>query len=95
MSVRTYTIKIDDSVPLAEKNSARVNKGSRYQHPLSFLLRKLKLNEAFIYPAATCEDFGNLRSLAHYNSKALGRTFTTRMVRDHEDVARLRFWRTA
>ena len=93
--MRKYTIVIDEDVPLAKKNSARGEKGSRYQHPLSHLLRQLRVKESFVYPVAVSEEFGRLRSVAHYNSQSLGRKFTSRMVKDHEQVTRLRFWRTA
>ena len=89
--MRSYTVTIDEDVPVAEK---RPGKQSRYQHPLSWLLTKLKPGDSFIYPASTGEDFNGLRSIAHSIGRRTGKKFATRTVTDREGVSRLRFWRT-
>jgi hypothetical protein len=86
-----YTVTIDEDVPVAEK---RPGSNSRYQHPLSWLLTKLKVGDSFVYPASTGEDFNGLRSIAHSIGRRSGKKFATRSVADHEGVDRLRFWRT-
>lgn len=86
-----YTIVIDEDVPLADK---KPGKQSRYQHPLSWLLPKLKVGQSFVYPATTRESFNGLRSIASSTGRRSGRKYATRMVVDREGVERLRFWRT-
>jgi len=90
--VKSYTVVIDEDVPLCEKQSTS---RSRYCHPLSWLLPKLKVGQSFIYPASTCENHNSLRALAYQFGKRKGRKFATRAVRDHEGLDRLRIWRTA
>jgi len=90
--MRTYTVVIDDDVPLADK---KPGEQSRYQHPLSFLLGKLKVGQSFIYPASTCEDFNRLRAIASSIARRSTKKFSVRQVTDYEGVNRLRFWRTA
>ena len=90
--MRTYQVTIDENVPLSAKNNGGK---SRYQHPLSWLLDKLKVGDSFIYPATTNECFNALRSVAHTLGRRLGKKFATRAVADLEGVERLRFWRTA
>ncbi len=89
--MRTYQVVIDEDVPLADK---KPGEQSRYQHPLSWLLGKLKIGESFIYPASTCECFNGLRSIASSAGRRSGKKFATRSVRDRDGVDRLRFWRT-
>lgn len=86
-----YTIVIDEDVPLADK---KPGEQSRYQHPLSWLLPKLKVGQSFVYPATTRESFNGLRSIASSTGRRSGRKYATRLVKDHEGVERLRFWRT-
>lgn len=90
--MKTYQITIDEGVPLSVKNTGEK---SRYQHPLSWLLGKLKVGDSFVYPATTNECHNSLRSVAHSLGRRLGKKFATRAVEDHEGVERLRFWRTA
>jgi hypothetical protein len=90
--MRTYTVVIDEDVPLADK---KPGERSRYLHPLSWLLTKLNVGESFVYPASTGEAFNGLRSIAHGIGRRTGKKFATRLVTDHEGVSRLRFWRTA
>lgn len=90
--MRKYTVVIDEDVPLADK---KPGEQSRYQHPLSWLLTKLKVGDSFIYPASTCENFNGLRSIASSAGRRSGKKFATRLVKDREGVDRLRFWRTA
>lgn len=87
-----YTVVIDEDVPLADKQPGEK---SRYQHPLSWLLTKLKVGDSFIYPASTGEQFNGLRSVATGIGRRTGKKFATRTVEDREGVERLRFWRTA
>ena len=89
--MKTYQVVIDEDVPLADK---KPGEQSRYQHPLSWLLTKLNIGDSFIYPAATCEDFNGLRSIASSAGRRSGKKFATRLVTDGEGVERLRFWRT-
>lgn len=88
--MRTYTVVIDDDVPLADK---KPGEQSRYQHPLSWLLAKLKVGQSFIYPASACEDFNRLRSIAHGIGRRAAKKFATRQIADRDGVHRLRFWR--
>jgi hypothetical protein len=90
--MRTYTVVIDEDVPLADK---KPGEQSRYQHPLSYLLGKLKVGDSFVYPASTHEHFNGLRSIAHSIGRRGKMKFATRAVTDSEGVDRLRFWRTA
>jgi|694.fasta_scaffold34264_12 hypothetical protein len=90
--MRTYTVVIDEDVPLADK---KPGEQSRYQHPLSYLLGNLNVGDSFIYPASTCEGFNGLRSIASSTGRRGGKKFATRLVTDGEGVDRLRFWRTA
>jgi hypothetical protein len=90
--MRTYQITIDEDVPVSQK---RTLEKSRYCHPLSWLLPKLKQGESFIYPASTGEAHNGLRALCYQFGKAKGRKFATRAVEDREGVKRLRIWRTA
>lgn len=89
--MRTYTIVIEENVPLARKTK----NGNLYVHPLSWLMEKLKVNESFLYPASTGERPNNLRSIANNYAKRLGIKIATRTVTDREGVERLRFSRTA
>lgn len=88
----TYQIVIDEDVPLADK---KPGEQSRYQHPLTWLLPKLKVGQSFVYPASTRECFNGLRSIASGLGRRTGKKFAARLVRDGEGVERLRFWRTA
>lgn len=90
--MKTYTVVIDDDVPLADKKSGEQ---SRYQHPLSWLLAKLKVGQSFVYPASTCEDFNRLRAIATSLARRSRKKFSVRQTTDHEGVNRLRFWRMA
>ena len=90
--MKSYTVVIDEDVPVSEKRSTE---RSRYCHPLSWLLPKLKVGDSFVYPASTCENHNTLRSLAYQFGKRTKRKFATRAVRDHEGLDRLRIWRTA
>lgn len=90
--MRTYQVVIDEDVPVSEKRSTE---RSRYQHPLSWLLPKLKVGESFIYPASTGEKINALRSIVSGYAKSRKLKFATRTVVDHEGVDRLRIWRTA
>lgn len=89
--MRTYQVVIDEDVPLAAK---KPGSQSRYIHPLSYILSKLNVGDSFIYPASTGEGFNGLRSIAHGIGRRTGKKFATRLVKDHEGVDRLRFWRT-
>lgn len=86
-----YTVVIDEDVPLADK---KPGEQSRYQHPLSWLLTKLKVGQSFVYPASTCEDFNRLRAIATSIGRRTSKKFAARQVTDREGVQRLRFWRT-
>jgi hypothetical protein len=88
--VRTYTIVIDEDVPVSAK---KPGEQSRYQHPLSYLLGNLNVGDSFVYPASTNEAFNGLRSIAHSIGRRSKKKFATRMVTDGEGVDRLRFWR--
>lgn len=88
--MRSYTIVIDEDVPVSKK---KPGEQSRYQHPLSYLLGKLNVGDSFVYPASTHEDFNGLRSIAHGIGRRDKKKFATRMVADREGVERLRFWR--
>ena len=90
--MKTYTVVIDEDVPLADKQPGEQ---SRYQHPLSWLLSKLNVGDSFVYPASTRECFNGLRSIAHGIGRRTRKKFATRLVKDREGVERLRFWRTA
>jgi hypothetical protein len=90
--MRTYTVVIDEDVPLADK---KPGEQSRYQHPLSYLLGNLNVGDSFVYPASTHERFNGLRSIAHSIGRRGKMKFATRVVTDSEGVDRLRFWRTA
>lgn len=90
--MRSFTIVIDEDVPVSEK---RPGEQSRYQHPLSWLLAKLNIGDSFVYPASTGEALNALRAIAHGIGRRTGKKFATRMVKDHEGVDRLRFWRMA
>lgn len=90
--MRTYTVVIDEDVPVSEKGSTSQ---SRYQHPLSWLLPKLRVGESFIYPASTGEKINALRSIVSGYARSRKVKFATRTVVDHEGVERLRIWRTA
>lgn len=88
--MRTYTIVIDEDVPVSAK---KPGEQSRYQHPLSYLLGKLNVGDSFIYPASTRECYNGLRSIAHGIGRRSKKKFATRLVSDREGVDRLRFWR--
>ena len=88
--MRTYTVVIDEDMPVSQK---KPGEQSRYQHPLSYLLGKLKVGDSFVYPASTGEAFNGLRSIAHGIGRRDKKKFATRLVTDHEGVDRLRFWR--
>ncbi len=88
--MRSYSVVIDEDVPVSQKNPGEQ---SRYQHPLSWLLAKLKVGDSFVYPASTGEDFNGLRSIAHGIGRRTKKKFATRLVTDIEGVSRLRFWR--
>ncbi len=88
--MRSYSVVIDEDVPVSQKNPGEQ---SRYQHPLSWLLAKLKVGDSFVYPASTGEDFNGLRSIAHGIGRRTKKKFATRLVTDNEGVSRLRFWR--
>jgi hypothetical protein len=88
--VRSYTIVIDEDVPVSAK---KPGEQSRYQHPLSYLLGRLKIGDSFVYPASTHEHFNGLRSIASSTGRRNKKKFATRMVTDGEGVERLRFWR--
>lgn len=90
--MKTYTIVIDEDVPVSEK---KPGEQSRYQHPLSWLLGKLNVGQSFVYPATTRECYNGLRSLAYSIGRRSKKKFVTRLVTDNEGVDRLRFWRTA
>jgi hypothetical protein len=89
--MRTYTIVIEENVPLARKTKS----GNIYVHPLSWLVPKLRVNDSFLYPASTGEHPNNLRSIANKYAKQLGYQLATRTVIDKEGVGRVRFYRTA
>lgn len=89
--MRTYTIVIEENVPLARKTK----NGNLYVHPLSWLIEKLRVNDSFLYPASTGESPNNLRSIANNYAKRLGFKLATRTVEDKEGVSRLRIYRTA
>ena len=90
--MRSYTVVIDEDVPVSEKRSTE---RSRYQHPLSWLLPKLNIGDSFIYPASTGEKINGLRGIVSGYAKSRKVKFATRTVQDHEGVDRLRIWRTA
>ena len=87
--MKTYTVVIDENVPLSRKTK----NGNLYVHPLSWLISKLKVNDSFIYPASTGERANNLRSIASGHAKRLGIKIATRTVTDRDGVDRVRFWR--
>lgn len=90
--MRTYQVVIDEDVPVSKKKSLE---RSRYCHPLSWLLPKMKPGDSFVYPASTGEAHDGLRALCYQVGKQKGRKFATRQVEDREGVKRLRIWRTA
>lgn len=90
--MKTYQVVIDEGVPVSEK---RATERSRYQHPLSWLLPKMKVGDSLLYPASTGEAHDGLRSICYQFGKQKGRKFATRQVEDREGVKRLRIWRTA
>jgi hypothetical protein len=87
---RTYTITIDDDVPLTAK---RPGKQERYLNPMSFLCLELKAGESFLYPATDQSKFNGLRSCAYTTGKRLGWQFATRIVKDQRKRPRIRVWR--
>lgn len=90
--MKSYTVVIDEDVPVFKRQRME---NSRYAHPLSWLLPKLKTGESLLYPATTREAHNGLRSLAYSIAKQIGRKFSTRQVEDNEGVTRLRIWRVA
>jgi hypothetical protein len=88
--MRTYTVVIDEDVPVSQK---KPGEQSRYQHPLSWLLGKLNVGDSFVYPASTRECYNGLRSIAHGIGRRDKKKFATRLITDGEGVERLRFWR--
>ena len=90
--MRTYTVVIDEDVPISKKGLTQRSR-SRYVHPLSWLLPKLKPGNSFVYPASTGEKINCLRAIATGYAKRHGIKVTTRIVTDREGVDRLRIWR--
>ena len=89
--MRSYTVVIDEDVPVSQK---KPGEQSRYLHPLTWLLNKLNVGDSFVYPASTGEAHNGLRSIAHGIGRRSGKKFATRLLTDGEGVERLRFWRT-
>lgn len=87
----SYSIRIEQGIPLAGKREIY---HESIAHPLSWLLRKLKVGDSFVYPASTCEKFPNLRSIANGYAKRWNMKFATRAVKGRDGVEELRFWRT-